>query len=155
MEIRNYAKEDAADLWRIYFGAIRYVCCRDYSDEQIRAWAPDDFDQELWAKRIEKIHPNVAVLEGQIVGYADLQDDGLIDHFFVDSRFQRQGVGHALMSTLLGNARTMQMPKLYSYVSKTAKEFYLSYGFVVVETNTETIRGVELTNYLMEQVLNS
>jgi len=155
MEIRKYKKQDAADLWQIYFGAIRYVCCRDYSDEQTRAWAPDDFDQERWRRRIEKILPNVAVVDGQIVGYADLQNDGLIDHFFVASGFQRQGVGNALMNTILGDARSKQMPRLYSYVSKTAKDFYGSYGFIVVKTNTETIRGVDLDNYLMEQVLNS
>jgi len=31
-----------------------------------------------------------------MAGYADLQADGLIDHFFVDAGHARRGVGRAL-----------------------------------------------------------
>lgn len=153
MEIRKYKAGDAADLWEIFFGAIRYVCCRDYSDAQVKAWAPDDFDQKKWESRVESLNPYVVLVDKEIVGYADLQDDGLIDHFFVGHRFQRQGVGNALMTSIITEARSKKMPKLYSYVSDTARDFYSHYDFTVVKPNTETVRGVELTNNLMEQIL--
>jgi len=153
MEIRKYEKGDAAALWQIYFGAIRYVCCRDYTEVQVKAWAPDDFSQQKWITCLEDINPNVALVDDEIAGYADLQEDGLIDHFFVGHRFQRQGVGNALMNTILSDARSRQLPKLHSYVSETAKDFYCNYGFSVVKPNIQTIRGVELGNYLMEQRL--
>ena len=44
-----------------------------------------------------KTKPFVAEIEGQIVGYADLQEDGYIDHFFVSGSMARRGVGSALM----------------------------------------------------------
>ena len=154
MEIRKYKTGDAADLWEVFFGAIRHVCCRDYSDTQVKAWAPADFDQRAWNNRVENLNPYVALVNEEIAGYADLQDDGLIDHFFVGHRFQRQGVGNALMNTILAEARSRKMPRLYSHVSKTAKDFYCHYGFTVIRPNTETVRGVELSNNLMEQVLN-
>ena len=153
MEIRKYKAGEAADLWEIFFGAIRYVCCRDYSDAQVKAWAPDDFDQKKWESRVESLNPYVVLVDKEIAGYADLQDDGLIDHFFVGHKFQRQGVGNALMTSIIAEARLKKMPRLYSYVSDTAKDFYCRYGFAVVKLNTETVRGVELTNNLMEQVL--
>lgn len=61
--IRNYKESDTKALWDIHFNTIRNVNIRDYSQVQVEVWAPDVFD-------------NV------IVGYTDLQSNGLIDHFF-------------------------------------------------------------------------
>ncbi len=39
--IREYVESDAKALWDIHFYTIRNVNLRDYSQEQIEAWAPD------------------------------------------------------------------------------------------------------------------
>ena len=61
---------------------------KDYSESQVQAWAPDNYDTSVWYERISSINPFVAVLEGEIVGYADIQDDGYIDHFFCHWKHQ-------------------------------------------------------------------
>lgn len=82
-------------LWDICYSAIHTQCIKDYSPEQLKAWAPanvknvnenillDDSFHKNWHAKVNALDPFVAKLNNQIVGYADLQPDGLIDHFFV------------------------------------------------------------------------
>ncbi|KAA8701490.1 GNAT family N-acetyltransferase [Pseudomonas cannabina] len=42
------------------------------------------------------MNPFVAVLDDHIVGYADVQASGYIDHFFVSGFHARQGIGQRL-----------------------------------------------------------
>lgn len=47
------------------------------------------------------LSPLVAELDAIIVGYADLQANGLIDHFFYHHNYQGQGFDKALMNHVL------------------------------------------------------
>lgn len=40
MEIRRFRLGDEAALFRVYFTAIHEVASRNYSPEQVEAWAP-------------------------------------------------------------------------------------------------------------------
>ncbi len=79
--IRDYEPSDAKALWDIYFHTIRTINSRDYAQEQVEAWAPESMEFELWENRMKIMTPFIAEVEGSIVGYADLQSNGLIDHF--------------------------------------------------------------------------
>jgi putative acetyltransferase len=127
VNIEKYNDEMAADLWQVYFTSIRMICTKNYSKEQIQAWAPESFDLKLFKDKMEHIKPFVALFNGSIVGYADLQPDGLIDHFFVHGNHQGKGAGTALMKKILDVGGSK--PRLYSYVSHTAKSFYLRHSF--------------------------
>lgn len=99
--IRDYLESDAEVLWTICFNTIRNVNCRDYSQAQVEAWAPDSYDSEYWSKRMNGLSPFVAEIDGVIAGYTDLQSDGLIDHFFCHHEYQGKGVGRSLMSHVM------------------------------------------------------
>src|SRR5436190_9871969 len=81
MKIRRFRLGDEAALFRVYFTAIHEVASRDYSPEQVEAWAPADLDPDLWTNRVRGIRPFVVELGDEIVGYADVQPGGYIDHF--------------------------------------------------------------------------
>ncbi len=93
IEIRPYHPSDAPALWEVYYSAIRQTAAADYTPEQVAAWAPESFDEDLWADRLAGINPFVAEIANVIVGYADVQPNGYIDHFFVKGAFNRQGCG--------------------------------------------------------------
>ena len=152
--VRKFQQGDEKALRAIFFNTIRNVNIKDYSEAQVEAWAPDDYDQNDWFKRIQAIAPFVAVLDKEIVGYADIQVDGYIDHFFCHWKYQGQGVGKALMQELFTKAKTNQIERLYSHVSVTAKPFFEHYGFKVVKQHEVEVRGQTLTNYVMELFLN-
>lgn len=150
--IRKYNKSDASELWSIFYHTIRKVNICDYSQAQVEAWAPDDFDSELWQRKMNELSPFIAEIDDNIVGYADLQKNGLIDHFFCHSDYQRQGVGRCLMEHIIKIARLQGISRLYSEVSITARPFYESFGFYVVKDQSIELHGQKLANCIMEKV---
>lgn len=153
MRVRNLNEDEAPILWEIYWGAIHNVSTRDYSAEQLEAWAPSSFDSELWKTRILALDPFVAEIDGQIVGYSDLQPQGLIDHFFVHYLWQGRGVGRILMQEIETRARHGGIPNLEAHVSVTAKPFFEKSHFHVVAEQDHEIRGITLRNYIMRRQL--
>ena len=153
VDVRRYQSGEEAELWNIYYGAIHRVCSRDYTPEQVSAWAPADFDAKTWAVSVAQLNPYVAVLNSRLVGYTEIQSDGLIDHFFVHPDYQGCGVGAALMNRIFSVATGLGISRLYSHVSKTAQPFYQRFGFQVIAQNTPVIRGVALSNATMEKHL--
>ena len=60
-------------------------------------------------------------------------------------------MGSKLYRALETKARELNLTRLYSEVSITAKPFFLSRGFTIVAPQHVSCRGVEFTNYLMEK----
>ena len=149
--IREYRADDAPALWGVYFSAIRETAAKDYTSQQIAAWAPETFDQSLWATRMAGISPFVAEREGRVVGYADVQPNGYIDHFFVAGHAGRQGVGQALMTQIHSHATSTGITSLFSDVSITARPFFEHWGFAVEQRQSLVVAGISLTNYRMRK----
>jgi putative acetyltransferase len=133
MHIRRFQPGEELALFEIFYSAIYLIAKNDYSEEQLNAWAPSDIDRELWVNRIDGINPFVAEIAGNPVGYADVQKNGYIDHFFVSGHHSRQGVGKALMPVIHREAQQLNITELTSNVSQTAQPFFDRFGFVVVE----------------------
>lgn len=149
--VREYGESDATALADIYYNTIHRVNARDYSPEQINAWAPlQDRDDTKWANRLEEKRPLVAESRGQIAGFAELESNGHIDCFYCHHNYQRRGVGSALMNEILATAQTRELSKLYAEVSATARPFFESFGFKAVRDDKAIIRGVSIKRILME-----
>ena len=149
--IKHYHQGIEKALFEVFRSAITQVCSKDYSAEQIQAWVPAQYEHAKWKKRIDAIKPFVATIDGEVVGYADIQNDGYIDHFFVSGSCQARGVGRALMNELL--SQKINGEKAYSNVSITAKPFFEKHGFKVVTENVVQIRDIGLVNFTMERNL--
>lgn len=153
MQIRAFQQGDEPALWGVFFSAIHQTAAAHYSAAQLDAWAPASPDPHAWEQRMRGICPYVAVVQEAIVGYADLQQDGYIDHFFVSPTIARQGVGSALMQHLLSQARAQGIAALYSDVSITARPFFERWGFQVERAQLVPIRGETLQNFRMRKDL--
>lgn len=151
IHIRKYEAKDAHDLWTIHYSTIRNVNIQDYSEVQVEAWAPDNFDPMIWKQKMDSISPFVAEINGEIVGYTDLQENGLIDHFFCHHQFQGKGVGRTLMEHVLKVGKCRNIERFYSEVSITARPFYERFGFQVAKEQIVDIRGEKLRNFVMEK----
>lgn len=153
MRIREFRAGDEEALRRIFVRAIRETASKDYSDEQVRTWAPDQWDREVWGKRLQGIAPFVAEEEGEAVAYADVQPEGYIDQFFVSPDVGRRGVGSALMRRIHEKAEELRLESLWSNVSITARPFFEKWGFEVVEQQSVHIGDVAFTNFRMRKSL--
>ena len=147
--IRKYQTGDEQGTWDVFYSSIHQVCSNHYFTEQLQAWAPANIDRAIWQSKIQSIKPFVAIMNEKIVGYADLQDDGKIDHFFVHGDYQAQGIGSQLMTVILDKGATQA--RLYSEVSHTAKSFYERNGFKVIQVQHVSIGDMILSNNVMER----
>jgi putative acetyltransferase len=154
LSIRKYQQGDEFELRELFFNTIRNVNIKDYSESQVQAWAPDIYDKSAWSERISSINPFVAVLGSEIVGYADVQNDGYIDHFFCHWNHQGKGIGKALMQVLIKVGEKEGISRFYSDVSITAKPFFEHFGFQIMKNQQVEVRGQVLTNYAMEKAVN-
>lgn len=155
ISIRAYKKEDASFLAAIFFNTIHNINAKDYSPEQINAWAPpSSLEAEGWMEKWQNHPPIVAIMDHKIVGFAELENNGHIDCFYCHHEYQGCGVGNALMKAVEDKARPIKIHKLFAEVSITARAFFEAKGFKVVKAQTVNIRGVSLTNFVMEKILN-
>lgn len=153
LQIRDFIAGDEPALWRVHFSAIHDVASRDYTPAQIQAWAPANTDAQAWARRMQDIRPFVAIWNGEPVGYADVQADGYIDHFFVAGAHARRGIGQRLMLRIHAQAAKLGLTQLTSDVSRTAEPFFRRHGFEVVARQFPVRRGVQLENARMRKAL--
>ena len=151
--IRLFEPADAPALRRVFESAIHGTARRDYSQREVDAWAPRVHDVAAWAERMGALAPFVALVDGEIKGYADVQADGYIDHFYVAAEAGGTGVGDRLMRRVLARAEELGLPGLHSQVSLTAQPFFAHVGFEVVEQRVVEVRGVEMRHVAMRKRL--
>lgn len=152
--MRAYEPEDAESTWETYFRAIRDTASKDYSPEQVAAWAPDSVDLLEWNDRRSAAHTVVAVLDGRVVGFSDVTDDGLLDMLFVHSDAGGRGVARALVEAVVVRARELGLSELHTHASRTARPVFERFGFEVRRANDQNwIRGENLPNYDMRRTL--
>lgn len=153
MQLRHFRIGDEPALYAVYFSAVHQIAARDYSQEQLNAWAPAERDEKAWKNRMRTIVPFVVEHEGEIVGYADLQNSGYINHFFVSGFKSRLGIGRLLMDRILLEAQLLRLAEITADVSKSAETFFERYGFQLVERRSPVRRGVVLHNAFMRKTL--
>lgn len=151
--LRPYRPDDAPRLLALFRETIRRINARDYSPEQVNAWASGEIDPIAWAARFEGRFVAVAERVGRIAGFAELELEGHIDRFFVSADHQGVGIGRALMGVIEGEAKRLGLRRLSADVSLTARSFFERNGFVVVMEQVVILRGVAFRNVRMERGL--
>jgi putative acetyltransferase len=155
VEIRRYKLGEEGAVWSVYFAATRESIARDYHPDLINRWAPQNQDMNVWARRLAKKNPFVAVVEREIVGMAEIESDGFIDYFYVHPRWQGRGIGKSLLATLEREAAKAGARAIFADVSVTAKPFFVARGFIVTQANSNVVLGHPAPNFRMEKSLGN
>ena len=94
MHIRPYRSSDCPALAELFYQTVHAVNARDYSPEQLDAWADGRVELAAWDASFRAHDTRVAVEGGVIVGFADLGPDGYLDRLYVhrDWQVERRGV---------------------------------------------------------------
>ncbi len=151
--VRDYDVGDAGSICRLFYETVRTVSLGDYSPEQVRAWAPELPDPAAWHERMSGRHTLVADEGGEVVGFAELEDDGHLDMLYVRGDAVGRGVGRRLCEAAEREARDIGCAKISTEASITARPFFERLGFRVVREQTVVRQEVELTNFVMEKRL--
>lgn len=152
--VREFIDADTDPLLDLFRDSVRNIARKDYSEEQVHAWAPDDLDRQSWASKCASRQTFVAELDGALAGFGDLEADGHVDMMFVHSRFQRRGVASLLLAQIESSARLRHILRLYTEASITAKPFFEHRGFRLIAPQVVRKRGQEFINYRMEKILD-
>jgi putative acetyltransferase len=153
MLIRDFRPGEEAGLRRVFMSSVHELASGFYTKEQLNAWAPHAYNGLHWAGKISSLRPFVAVINGRIAGYADLQASGYIDHFFVSGQFSGRGVGSALIGHIHQAAAQRKISGLSAHVSLSAESFFGKHGFSIVQRQSVMVNGVSMDNALMSRKL--
>lgn len=153
MIIRLYTPADLDGLIRLFHASVRRIAIKDYTEDQVKAWAPDDADRERWASRRASRPTWVAEIDGVLAGFTDLEPDGHVDMMFVHPDHQGRGVAGALLRQVEAEAARLGLDRLFTEASITARPFFERKGFRVIAPQTVSVRGQDMTNYRMEKGL--
>ncbi|WP_267549610.1 GNAT family N-acetyltransferase [Rhizobium rhizogenes] len=150
--IKAYEPNDVRVTIDIFLRAIRETASKDYSPEQIAAWAKVD-DAEVWAQ-YRASRPTWLAMNGPMpVGFTDLKPDGCLDMMFVDPDHQGKGIASLLLATVEKAARDQGLQRIFTEASLTARPFFERKGFVVLAAQQVQKRGQTLANFRMEKML--
>jgi putative acetyltransferase len=153
MIIRLFHPNDAEQVAQLFHDTVREVNCRDYSIEQIQAWAPNDIHFRDWAAICSKRMTYVAEDADRILGFGELEACGHIGCFYCHKDHQGQGVGRAIYQAIEQRAINLELNRLFTEASITAKPFFEKLGFSVVTEQEVYCRGEMFKNFQMEKVL--
>ncbi len=148
MEIRAYERGDLEALLSLFYDTVHGVNLGDYTAEQVNAWADGQPDRAAWARSLEEHFALVALLDGEIVGFGDIDETGYLDRLYVHRDFQGQGIATALCDRLEAHAGG---GAVRVHASITALSFFLQRGYRLLRAQRVVRKGVALVNFSMEK----
>lgn len=145
MFIREYQSSDCEEIIKLFDNTVHTVNAKDYTKEQLDAWATGRVDLNKWDQSLREHYSLVAVEDEMLVGFGDIDKSGYLDRLFVHEDYQGKGIGtmicNRLEQTVSGSVIT--------HASITAKTFFEKRGYRVVKEQQVERKGVFLTNFEM------
>jgi N-acetylglutamate synthase-like GNAT family acetyltransferase len=154
MNIRRHKVGEEDEIRKLYCDTTRNINGKDYTQAQVERWIQRAMGDETWNERVKQKNPFVAEEGGKIVGFGELDADGHIDKFYCHHEWQRKGVGRLLYGAIEEEARRTGIGRLYLESSVTAKDFFASRGFQVVEEENNLICGAIAKRYRMQKMIS-
>ena len=100
MIIREYQPCDCREITELFYNTIHTINAKDYTEEQLTAWATDKPDMERWSSSLQEHFSLVAIEAGMIVGFGDIDSTGYVDRLYVHKDYQRKGIATAICDML-------------------------------------------------------
>ena len=82
MYIRSYRPEDCSAVLQLFFQTVHTVNAKDYTPQQLDAWADGKEDPVLWNLSLSQHNCLVAISDGILVGFADMDATGYLDRLW-------------------------------------------------------------------------
>ena len=155
LHVRALRRGDEYALRKVFYSSVHELACKDYTPEQLAAWAPEAYEVGPWAERTRSTPPFIVDASGVVAGFAVLREDGTIDQFFVAPAFAGQGVARMLMAHIHQQAARRGLTELQADVSLTAEPFFLMSGFEVEGRHEVIVGEVSLSHARMSKHLLS
>lgn len=147
MFIRKYESTDCKEMAELFFNTVHSVNVKDYTKQQLDAWASGQVDLEKWDQSFQEHFSIVAVENDIIVGFGDIDKTGYLDRLYVQKNYQGKGIATAICDKLESKVKE----NIITHASITAKPFFEKRGYKVVKEQQVERNGIFLKNYIMEK----
>lgn len=145
MKIRRYQQSDCRELAELFYHTVHTVNAKDYTKEQLDVWATEDMDLDRWDQSLQAHYSIVAVENGRILGFGDIDKTGYLDRLYVHASCQRRGIASAICDRL----EQFYGGNITTHASITARPFFEKRNYKVVTEQQVERQGLFLTNYVM------
>lgn len=145
MYIREYEPADCSEIASLFYQTVHEVNKQDYTNEQLNAWAAGKVDLAAWNQSFLEHYTLVAVENGRIAGFGDIDETGYLDRLYVHKEHQREGIAAALCSRLEAHVQG----NILTHASITARPFFQKRGYKVLKEQQVERQNVLLTNFVM------
>ena len=125
MIIREYTPADCKAITELFYNTVHTINAKDYTEEQLNVWAPECADREKWDKSLQAHYSIVAVKNGIIVGFGD-----------IDNQLEQDVQG-----------------TITTHASITAKDFFAKRGYQIIKEQQIERQGIFLKNYVMKKTV--
>lgn len=147
MFIRKYKSTDCKELAELFYNTVHTINAKDYTKEQLDVWASGQIDLENWDRSFQEHFTVVAVENGMIVGFGDIDTTGYLDRLYIHKNNQRKGIATAICDQLESKVQG----KIVTHASITAKPFFEKRGYKVLKEQQVERKEIFLKNYVMEK----
>lgn len=148
MILRKYNPSDCKFLAQLFYQTVHSVNAKDYTKEQLAAWATGNVNLDEWDKSFLE-HLTIVAIENEIiVGFGDIDKTGYLDRLYVHKDYQKQGIASAICDEL---EQAVDGENIITHVSITAKPFFEQRGYRTVKEQQVIRNGISLTNFVMEK----
>lgn len=117
MIIKKYKPYDCKRLAELFYNTVHSVNSKDYTKEQLDAWASGSVDLTEWNKTFLKTYTVVAVESDVLIGFGNIDNTGYLDKLYVHKDYQCKGIATAICNEL---EKHFYAGKITSHVSITA-----------------------------------
>lgn len=145
MIVREYYSTDCQELADLFYNTVHAVNAKDYTKEQLDVWATGQVDLKKWDRSFQEHYSIVAVEDGMITGFGDMDKTGYLDRLYVHSDYQGKGIATVICNQLEPAVKG----NIVTHVSITARPFFEKRGYKIVKEQQVERQGIFLTNFVM------
>ena len=154
MYIRRLLDDEYDEVIKLITQTVHTVCTKDYTKQELDAWAPPSFDAAKFRENLSSCLNLVAFSKNCLAGFVSVEPDGYINRLYTHKDFLNCGIATALLKEVEEWAKKKGLRELVLDSSKTAEGFYLKMGFVKKGISTIRRGDVVFRNTVMKKVIS-
>ena len=147
-ELRKYEPKDCQEIIDLFCDTVQTINSKDYNKVQIDAWVYGAKNIDKWKQSLSDHYTVVAIKNGIIVGFGDIDNTGYLDRLYVHKDYQNQGIAKAMCDKL---EQHNAYNEITTHASITAKPFFEHRGYKLIKKQQVERNGISLVNYVMKK----
>ncbi len=151
MNIRLAEESDVLELATLFRQTVLANAPEYYTLAQTEMWASFALDVDYFRQFVLDPNTFVALDNTGILGFASIGEEGHVVSAYVRCDRIHQGIGSALMQTVLAYAQKQRMNRLYAEASEFSLGLFEKFGFCLYDTEVVEHQGVTFHRYLVER----